>query len=146
MVLRRDTSLRTGKKESLHALRRNRVVNRIEIARDGAEALDFLFCRGTYSDQEFSGPKLILLDSKLPKVDGLEVLRAIRPDERTKLLPVVILTSPNERRDVVESYESHVNSCIQKPVDFEQFHPVVQQLGLYLARREPDSAGRTFVC
>ncbi|HEV7217769.1 MAG: response regulator [Terriglobales bacterium] len=116
---------------TLVALRRNRVANRIEIVRDGAEALDFLFCRGTHAEQEFSAPKLILLDLKLPKVDGLEVLRAIREDERTKLIPVVILTSSNEQRDLVESYKSHVNSYIQKPVDFNQFQQVVQQLGLY---------------
>ncbi len=116
---------------TLVALRRNRVANRIEIARDGAEALDFLFCRGTYAEHEFSPPRLILLDLKLPKVDGLEVLQAIRQDERTKLIPVVILTSSNEQRDLVESYKSHVNSYIQKPVDFDQFQQVVQQLGLY---------------
>jgi CheY-like chemotaxis protein len=116
---------------TLVALRRNRIANRIHVARDGAEALDFLFCRGTYADRQFLPPKLILLDMKLPKVDGLEVLHAIRENELTKLIPVVVLTSSNEQKDMVESYKLHVNSYIQKPVDFDQFQQVVQQLGLY---------------
>jgi CheY-like chemotaxis protein len=116
---------------TLVALRRNRIANRIHVARDGAEALDFLFCRGTYADRQFLPPKLILLDMKLPKVDGLEVLHAIRENELTKLIPVVVLTSSNEQRDMLESYKLHVNSYIQKPVDFDQFQQVVQQLGLY---------------
>ena len=116
---------------TLVALRRGGITNPIHIARDGAEALDFLFCRGAYADRQFLAPKLILLDMKLPKVDGLEVLYAIREDERTKMIPVVVLTSSNEQRDIVESYKLHVNSYIQKPVDFDQFQQVVQQLGLY---------------
>jgi len=116
---------------TLAALRRNKIVNRIHIARDGAEALDFLFCRGIYTNRQFLAPKLVLLDMKLPKVDGLEVLHAIREDELTKMIPVVVLTSSNEQRDMVESYKSHVNSYIQKPLDFDQFQQVVQQLGLY---------------
>jgi two-component system response regulator len=116
---------------TLVALRRSRLANRIHIARDGAEALDFIFCRGLHANDEFSVPKLVLLDLKLPKVDGIEVLRAIREDERTKMIPVVVLTSSNEQKDLVESYKSHVNSYIQKPVDFDQFQQVVQQLGLY---------------
>src|SRR5579864_1126898 len=116
---------------TLAALRRNKIVNRIHIARDGAEALDFLFCRGIYTNRQFLAPKLVLLDMKLPKVDGLEVLHAIREDELTKMIPVVVLTSSNEQRDMVESYKSHVNSYIQKPLDFNQFQQVVQQLGLY---------------
>jgi two-component system response regulator len=116
---------------TLVALRRNRIANRIQVARDGAEALDFIFCRRAYAERQFLAPKLVLLDMKLPKVDGLGVLRAIREDERTKLIPVVVLTSSNEQKDVLESYRLHVNSYIQKPVDFDQFQKVVQQLGLY---------------
>jgi two-component system response regulator len=116
---------------TLIALRRNRVANRLHIARDGAEALDFLFCRGNHADRAFVPPKLVLLDMKLPKVDGLEVLRAIRQDERTNMIPVVVLTSSSEQKDIVESYKLHVNSYIQKPVDFDTFQQVVQQLGLY---------------
>jgi two-component system, response regulator len=116
---------------TLVALRRNRVVNRVQIACDGAEALDFLFCQGTHADRPFVNPKLVLLDMKLPKVDGLEVLQAIRQDERTAMVPVVVLTSSDEQRDIMESYKLHVNSYIQKPVDFDIFQNVVQQLGLY---------------
>src|SRR5436190_6951605 len=116
---------------TMSALRHGRIANRIEVARDGAEALDFIFCRGTYAGRQFLAPKLVLLDMKLPKVDGLEVLHAIREDERTKLVPVVVLTPSNEQKDIVESYKLHVNSYIQKPVDFDQFREVVKQLGLY---------------
>jgi two-component system response regulator len=116
---------------TLIALRRSKLADRIQIARDGAEALDFLFCRGPHANREFAVPKLVLLDVKLPKVDGLEVLHAIREDIRTKMIPVVVLTSSNEQRDMVESYKLHVNSYIQKPVDFDRFQQVVQQLGLY---------------
>jgi two-component system, response regulator len=116
---------------TLVALRRHKIANRIQVAGDGAEALDFLFCRGAHANREFLAPKLVLLDMKLPKVDGLEVLQAIREDERTGMIPVVVLTSSNEQKDMVESYKLHVNSYIQKPVDFDQFQQVVQQLGLY---------------
>jgi two-component system response regulator len=116
---------------TLVALRRSKLANRIQIARDGAEALDFLFCRGAHAEREFAVPKMVLLDIKLPKVDGLEVLHAIREDERTKMIPVVVLTSSSEQKDMVESYELHVNSYIQKPVEFDQFQDVVRQLGLY---------------
>ena len=116
---------------ALVALRRSRLANPIHIARDGAEALDFLFCRGAYANREFLAPRLILLDMKLPKIDGLEVLQVIRQDDRTKLVPVVVLTSSTEQRDLVESYKLGINSYIQKPVDFEQFQQLVQQLGLY---------------
>lgn len=116
---------------TLVALRRGGITNPIHIARDGVDALDFLFCRGAYADRQFLAPKLVLLDMKLPKVDGLEVLRAIREDERTKMIPVVVMTSSNEQRDIVESYKLHVNSYIQKPVEFDEFQHVVQQLGLY---------------
>ncbi len=116
---------------TLTALRRAKLANLIYVARDGIEALDFLFCRGTHAEREFSVPKVVLLDLKLPKIGGLEVLQAIRTDERTKLIPVVMLTSSKEQRDLVDSYTLHVSSYIQKPVDFEQFQRVVQQVGLY---------------
>jgi two-component system, response regulator len=116
---------------TLVALRRSRVANRVHVARDGVEALDFLFCRGPHANREFRAPRLVLLDMKLPKVDGLEVLQAIRADERTTLIPVVVMTSSNEQKDMVESYKLRVNSYIQKPIDFDQFQQVVQQLGLY---------------
>jgi CheY-like chemotaxis protein len=128
------------------ALRRNRVANRVHVARDGAEALDFLFCNGAFSGRTFHAPKLVLLDMKLPKVDGIEVLHAIRKDQRTSMIPVVVLTSSNEQKDMLESYRLHVNSYIQKPVDFDTFQQVVQQLGLYwlVVNQTPlseDSAG-----
>jgi two-component system, response regulator len=116
---------------TLVALRRSRVANRVHIARDGEEALQFLFCQGPHADRPFHAPKLVLLDMKLPKVDGLEVLHAIRADARTTMVPVVVLTSSNEQRDMLESYRLHVNSYIQKPVDFDTFQEVVQQLGMY---------------
>ena len=116
---------------TLVALRRNRVANRVHVARDGAEALDFLFCNGPFAGRAFHAPKLVLLDMKLPKVDGIEVLHAIRKDQRTSMIPVVVLTSSNEQKDMLESYRLHVNSYIQKPVDFDTFQQVVQQLGLY---------------
>jgi len=113
------------------ALRRSKLANTVHIARDGVEALDYLFCRGPHANREFLPPKFVLLDFKLPRVNGLEVLEAIRNDERTALTPVVIMTSSNEQRDMVESYRLHVNSYIQKPLDFSQFQNMVQQLGLY---------------
>ena len=117
---------------TLRALKKNNLLNEVVVARDGVEALDFLFCEG-----EFAGrspellPELILLDLKLPKVDGLEVLKRIRNESRTRLLPVVILTSSNEQSDIISGYELGVNSYIRKPVDFEQFIEAVRQLGLY---------------
>jgi two-component system, response regulator len=116
---------------TLVALRRSRVANRVRIARDGEEALQYLFCQGPYAGRPFHAPRLVLLDMKLPKVDGLEVLQAIRADPRTSMIPVAVLTSSNEQRDMLESYRLHVNSYIQKPVDFDTFQQVVQQLGMY---------------
>jgi two-component system response regulator len=117
---------------TLHALQRHQIANRIEVVRDGAEALDFIFCTGTYAHRNIeSPPKVILLDLKLPKVNGLEVLERVKSDPRTKTIPVVVLTSSHEERDIVESYRLGVNSYIAKPVDFDQFTEAVRQLGLY---------------
>lgn len=113
------------------ALKRARLCNAIHVARDGVEALDFLFCRGPHAQRDFCVPKLVLLDLKLPKVDGIQVLRSIREDPRTKTLPVVVLTSSCEQRDLIETYQLGVNSYIQKPVDFNKFHETVRQLGFY---------------
>jgi len=114
------------------ALRKANITNKIQVARDGAEALEFLFCEGAYADRKIEdGPKVILLDLKLPKVDGLEVLKRIKSDPRTKTIPVVVLTSSKEQSDVVESYQLGVNSYIVKPVNFEQFAKAVQELGMY---------------
>jgi len=129
---------------TLHAMEAGHLINRIQVVRDGEEALDYLFCRGTFSDRDRScPPRLVLLDLKLPKVDGLEVLRQIKSDTRTKLIPVVILTSSKEERDRLNGYLYGVNSYIQKPVDFDQFRETVRQLGLYwLLLNEPPPAGR----
>jgi two-component system response regulator len=114
------------------ALRKAKVSNRIHVARDGEEALQFLFCEGPYAERQMEdGPKVILLDLKLPKIDGLEVLQRIKSDPRTKAIPVVVLTSSKEQSDVVETYNLGVNSYIVKPVNFEQFSETVQKLGLY---------------
>jgi two-component system response regulator len=117
---------------TIRALRRNKIANEIQVAEDGAEALDFLFCRGPHKDRSFSHPpKLVLLDLKLPKVDGLEVLQAIRADERTKAIPVVILTSSKQQKDVLRGYDLGVNAFVQKPVDFEQFGEAIRQIGMF---------------
>jgi two-component system response regulator len=114
------------------ALAKAHLTNHIEVARDGAEALDFIFCEGTHAGRQLqNGPKLILLDLKLPKVDGLEVLKRVKSDERTKAIPVVMLTSSREQNDLVESYRLGVNSYIVKPVNFESFAEAVQNLGMY---------------
>ena len=117
---------------TLHSLKSSKLSNQIEVVRDGAEALEFIFCTGTYAHRNIeNSPKMVLLDLKLPKVDGLEVLRAVKSDPRTRPIPVVVLTSSGEERDIIESYQLGVNSYIVKPVDFEQFTSVVRQLGFY---------------
>ena len=117
---------------TLHALRKNTLINRIHVMRDGEEALNFLFCRAPY--QERAGrplPQLILLDLKLPKVDGLSVLRALKEDCRTRWMPVIVLTSSKEDNDLIASYDMGANSYVQKPLDFEQFRETVDTLALY---------------
>jgi len=117
---------------ALRALRKKRLANHIQLVRDGEEALDFIFCRGTYNARSFNHfPKLILLDLKLPKVDGMEVLRQLKADSRTRPIPVAILTSSKEDNDMTRGYALGVNSYIQKPVDFEQLCETVSQLGMY---------------
>jgi CheY-like chemotaxis protein len=117
---------------TLHTLRRHNLANRIHVVRDGAEALEFLFCTGAYAHRDIAhGPKVVLLDLKLPLVDGLEVLQRIKADSRTRIIPVVVLTSSREERDIVESYRLGVNSYITKPVDFGQFTEAVHTLGMY---------------
>ncbi len=116
---------------TLHALKNEKIRNVIHVARDGEEALEFLYGQGPDKQHTYPNLRLILLDLKLPKVDGLEVLREIKSNPRTKPIPVVVLTSSREERDMVESYRLGVNSYIQKPVDFNQFRESVKQLGMY---------------
>ncbi len=121
------------------ALEKNNISNQVVVARDGAEALDYLFGSGAYAGRDTGVlPQVVLLDLRLPKIDGLEVLRRLRADGRTEILPVVVLTSSDEERDIVESYSLGANSYVRKPVDFEQFAQAVLQLGLYwLLLNEP---------
>ena len=117
---------------ALHALKRNNFSNRIHVVRDGVEALEFIFGTGAYDGRNLHDvPRVILLDLKLPRLDGLEVLRRVKADTRTRMIPVVVLTSSREERDIVESYQLGVNSYIVKPVDFQQFTEAVRELGLY---------------
>ena len=117
---------------TLRAFKKNNIMNEIVVARDGVEALDYLFGTGAHEGRDTSiQPEVVLLDLKLPKLDGLEVLERLRADDRTRLLPVVVLTTSNEEKDIVTSYELGANSYIRKPVDFQQFIDAVGQLGLY---------------
>jgi two-component system response regulator len=116
---------------AMRALRKKNLANNLVWVRDGAEALDFIYCKGQYADRTNGSPKLILLDLKLPKVDGIEVLRQLKSDPEMKTVPVVMLTSSQEERDIVESYALGVNSYIVKPVDFAKFLDMVSQVGLY---------------
>ena len=117
---------------TLRALKKNNIMNEVIVARDGVEALDYLHGSGEYTERDvFDLPQLILLDLKLPKLDGLEVLKRVRADERTALQPVVVLTTSVEEQDVVSSYKFGANSYIRKPVDFDRFMEAVRQLGLY---------------
>ncbi|MEO7299412.1 MAG: response regulator [Verrucomicrobiota bacterium] len=117
---------------ALFALKKNNFANTIQVARDGEEALDFLFCRGVHSTRSFeTPPRVVLLDLKLPKIDGLEVLRAIKNDHRTKSVPIVVMTSSKQQRDMIEGYQLGVNSYIQKPIDFAEFREIIKQLGYY---------------
>jgi CheY-like chemotaxis protein len=124
---------------AIRALKRHHISNEIVVAHDGVEALDYLFGTGQYTGRDLSNkPAVVLLDLKLPRVDGLEVLRRLREEERTKLLPVVILTTSNEEQDMLDSYSLGCNSYIRKPVDFVQFSEAIRQLGMYwLLMNEP---------
>ncbi|MBN2353783.1 MAG: response regulator [Spirochaetales bacterium] len=129
---------------AMYALQKNRLANHIVVLRDGAEALDYLFDEAARErDAAADAPKLILLDLKLPKVDGIDVLRRLKSDPRTKSIPVVMLTSSREERDIVKSYQLGVNSYIVKPVDFDQFTKAVQEIGLYwlLLNEQPHPRG-----
>lgn len=117
---------------TLRAMKKNNVINKVIIAHDGVEALDYLYKRGNYADRDDNDiPQLILMDVNMPKMNGLEALREIRSNPKTKLLPVVMLTSSREEQDMIESYELGANSYIKKPVDFDQFVEAVKQLGVY---------------
>ena len=126
---------------ALHAFKKHNLANSVHVVRDGAEALEFIFCTGAYADRAFANPRVVLLDKKLPLVDGMEVLAKIRADPRTKMVPVVMLTTSAEDRDVIESYKLGVNSYIVKPVDFEQFSETARQLGYYwlLINKQPNA-------
>jgi two-component system response regulator len=125
---------------TIHAFRKYHLSNRLKVVRDGEEALDFLFARGMYSSRDIDqSPRVILLDLKLPKIDGLEVLRQIKEHQQTRHVPVVLLTSSREERDIIQGYDRGANSYIVKPVDFEQFTEAVREVGMYwlLLNRPP---------
>jgi CheY-like chemotaxis protein len=128
---------------TLRALRRNNLANKVHWVKDGEEALDYVFGRGAYSGREAGLPRLVMLDLKMPKVDGIEVLRALKADAATRAVPVVVMTSSNEERDVVASYQLGVNSYIVKPVQFDAFLETVAKIGLYwvLTNRVPTGGG-----
>ena len=121
----------TDEKLALHAFKTHNLADKVQVVRDGAEALEFIFCTGAYAQRNFENPRVILLDKKLPMVDGMEVLRQIRADPRTCLVPVVMLTSAAEDRDIIESFKLGVNSYVVKPVGFEQFSETIRQLANY---------------
>jgi CheY-like chemotaxis protein len=129
---------------AMRALKKSNLANKLVWVKDGAEALDFIFAGGAYSGRQMTeGPKVILLDLRLPKVDGMEVLRRVKGDERTRTIPVVVLTSSKEDRDVAESYQLGVNSYISKPVEFDEFARTVSELGMYwLLVNHPPAAGK----
>ena len=134
---------RNDEELTLHELRKYHLTNKIQVVRDGQEALDYVFCTGSFASRDIHDqPHVILLDIKLPLIDGLEVLRRIKKDERTRTIPVVMLTSSREERDLVESYRLGVNSYIVKPVDFDQFKESARTLGMYwlLLNRPPKAA------
>jgi CheY-like chemotaxis protein len=117
---------------AIRALKRHQIGNEIVVARDGVEALEYLFCTGKYVDRDIANkPSVVLLDLKLPRIDGLEVLRRVRSDPRTQFLPVVVLTTSSEEGDILDSYSIGCNSYIRKPVDFLQFSEAIRQLGMY---------------
>ncbi len=128
---------------TLRALRRNHIANEIVVVRDGVEALDYFAGTGRFADRDLSEvPELILLDLKLPRIDGLEVLKRLRQNDQTRLLPIVVLTTSDEEKDRVQSYQLHANSFIRKPVDFNQFADAIRQIGLYwLVLNEPPIGG-----
>jgi len=128
---------------TLRAFEQSNIMNEMVVVRDGKEALDYLFCEGAYAGRDLrDAPEVVLLDLKLPKIDGLEVLRRMRADERTRRQPVVVLTSSNEEKDVVSSYNLGANSFVRKPVDFTQFTQAARQLGLYwMVLNEPPPNG-----
>jgi two-component system response regulator len=130
---------------TMHALRSEKLANKIVVVRDGEEALEFIFCSGAFASRSFDHPpKLILLDLKLPKVDGMQVLKQIKGDPRTKQIPVVMMTSSKEERDLVSGYKLGANSYIQKPVDFEEFRKTVKLLGMYwlMVNQPPPTNGK----
>ena len=124
---------------TLRSLKDNNITNKVDVVRDGAEALDYVFAKGAYSGRNVKDlPAVVLLDIKLPKIDGIEVLKRLRADERTKLLPVVILTSSREESDLINGYKFGCNSYVRKPVEFEEFSKAIKELGLYwLLLNEP---------